>query len=193
MHNQDTIGRITGYTDRNLVPIKVGDQMILPKHAYSSCCEHPIRCTVTWNTEWAAYGLQADNGEWISGMGIVIGLLVESSERKRCTHGIHEENPCWQCDEARGDSQRDVVAAVDSTLNFQTAPYDALCGCVSVLLSGTMGYRFDNGPRPALTQRLIEQGTGSRIVCANCPICDGSGLTPPVTPQAPHAKGTTDA
>ena len=71
------VGCLTGFTDGNLVPIKVGDHILAPRHLDSSCCEHKTRCEVKWNDQWNAYGLQTEDGEWISGMGIVSGLFVE--------------------------------------------------------------------------------------------------------------------
>ena len=69
-------GSDTGYTDGNLTKIHEGDKMRAPK---KSCgCEWVV-CTVRYNHEWDAYGLQSAKGEWVSGMGIVSGLFIEET------------------------------------------------------------------------------------------------------------------
>ena len=72
------VGQDTGFTDNGLTPIRVGDRMTVPRHN-NPCCEHWVTCTIKWNDEWQAYGMQADDGEWVSGMGIAGGYAVMSN------------------------------------------------------------------------------------------------------------------
>ena len=71
--------KYTGYTDANLQKIYVGDRMRAPK---KSCGCVWVMCTVKYNEEWQRHGLFSDDGEWISGMGIVGGLFIENEEKQ---------------------------------------------------------------------------------------------------------------
>lgn len=63
--------------DCHLRPLIVGDRLLrVPRHD-GPCCEHRVTCTIRWNPEWQALGLQSDDGEWISGMGIAQGFERE--------------------------------------------------------------------------------------------------------------------
>lgn len=66
------------------------------------------------------------------------------------------------------------------TLDFQTAPYEALCGCVGVEIPSSYNWAYeDRGePRgnPQVTAELIRNGKGRRIVCVNCSKCGGTGI-----------------
>ena len=66
----------TGFVDGNLTKIHVGDRIHTPEH---NCGCKWLMCTVEYNDDWKAYGLKSDDGEWISGMGIVSGLFVEAN------------------------------------------------------------------------------------------------------------------
>lgn len=70
-------GEPTGTTDNMLQSLLVGDRLLrVPRHS-GDCCEHRVTCTIRWNPEWQALGLQADDGEWVSGMGIAGGFTRE--------------------------------------------------------------------------------------------------------------------
>lgn len=58
-------------------------------------------------------------------------------------------------------------------MDFQTAPYEGLCGCVSIITNREMP--------PNIVEHLIRNMTGQRNVCANCEICGGSGILPEAT------------
>jgi hypothetical protein len=62
-------------------------------------------------------------------------------------------------------------------VDFQTAPYEQLCGCVSAEIPPGAKWMWDK-PNPHATEHLIRQATGRRMVCANCPDCGGTGITP---------------
>jgi hypothetical protein len=69
-----------------------------------------------------------------------------------------------------------------SALDFQSAPYDVLCGCVAAFVpsAGKWAYESfgEDRPNPRMTRYLIEQAVGERIVTVNCPRCHGTGLAP---------------
>jgi hypothetical protein len=70
-------GDVTRHTDCHVRALVVGDRLLgVPRHD-NACCEHRVTCTIRWNSEWQALGLQADDGTWISGMGIVSGYQRE--------------------------------------------------------------------------------------------------------------------
>jgi mono/diheme cytochrome c family protein len=75
-----------------------------------------------------------------------------------------------------------LCAAPGSALDFQSAPYEALCGCVAALVprAADWAYQYHGEERsnPHMTRRLIEQAVGERIVMANCHRCHGTGLAP---------------
>jgi len=65
----------TGHTDNNGAPLYDGDQMRIPKHIGSMCCEHTAQCTVRFNKEWDKWGLQDNaDGEWLCGDGLFAGF-----------------------------------------------------------------------------------------------------------------------
>jgi hypothetical protein len=82
MSPEPNIGEPTGLTDCHLNPIFVGDRIAQVHRHNGSCCEHLCTCTVRWNEAWNKLGLQADDGEWISGMGIVAGYALAKPEGK---------------------------------------------------------------------------------------------------------------
>ena len=53
--------------------------------------------------------------------------------------------------------------------DFQTAPYEALCGCVAVVYNREL-------PPDHIVQSHIRQCVGQRNVCANCKSCNGTGI-----------------
>lgn len=62
---------------------------------------------------------------------------------------------------------------------FQTAPYEKLCGCVSAPIPTWAERQFkDDVPNIEATRRLIESHEGCRMVDADCPICDATGMLP---------------
>ena len=68
-----------------------------------------------------------------------------------------------------------------SALDFQSAPYEALCGCVAVMISESYGKMLDRvseEDRRRLVKNLLDSSQGYRNVCANCPTCGGSGILP---------------
>ena len=58
--------------------------------------------------------------------------------------------------------------------DFQTAPYEYLCGCVSVNILS------DKGDNKELAEKLIREGEGKRTVRSHCTRCSGTGLKPVV-------------
>lgn len=80
--------------------------------------------------------------------------------------GLH-----WTANSLRKNTER---------LDFQTAPYEALCGCVAVDVPASASWAYqDHGVEVAnheMTRRLIEANPRRRIVLANCQKCHGSGL-----------------
>ena len=62
--------------------------------------------------------------------------------------------------------------------DFQTAPYEKLCGCIGVNIPNDYLHTYGKGANPALTEKLIREGEGKRIVMANCTRCSGTGLKP---------------
>ena len=82
-----------------------------------------------------------------------------------------------------------------SALDFQSAPYEALCGCVAVMISESYGKMLDRvseEDRRRLVKNLLDSSQGYRNVCANCPTCGGSGILPnmdlPITPNNKNTK-----
>jgi hypothetical protein len=63
-------GEWTGFLDNNCTQILVGDFMFVEHFCNCEYCRQRDLCEVTWNPEWRAYGLRADDGRWLSGMGI---------------------------------------------------------------------------------------------------------------------------
>ena len=64
-------------------------------------------------------------------------------------------------------------------LDFQTAPYEALCGCVGAPLPMGLNYLWPEGkPNHEATERLIRDSAGNRTVMVNCPKCKGTGIMP---------------
>lgn len=61
-------------------------------------------------------------------------------------------------------------------MDFQTAPFEMLCGCVGIYIPDHMNHLFDKGPNLELTERLLRDGKGKRIVLANCEKCNGTGI-----------------
>jgi hypothetical protein len=70
-------GDPTGYTDCHLRSLLVGDRLLDVQRHDSSCCEHRVTCTIRWNADWGRLGMQADDGEWVSGMGIASSYARE--------------------------------------------------------------------------------------------------------------------
>ena len=64
--------------------------------------------------------------------------------------------------------------------DFQTAPYEALCGCVCVDIPGDSKHMFAKGANPAFAEKLIREGEGKRTVRSYCTRCSGTGLKPVV-------------
>jgi len=58
--------------------------------------------------------------------------------------------------------------------DFQTAPYEKLCGCVGVNIP------FDKGANKDVVEKLIREGEGKRTVRSYCTRCSGTGLKPVV-------------
>jgi hypothetical protein len=67
-----------------------------------------------------------------------------------------------------------------SALDFQTAPYESLCGCVAVLIPAGMTdiWPDDGTPNHKATEALIRDSEGRRNVEVNCPKCGGTGIAP---------------
>ena len=63
-------------------------------------------------------------------------------------------------------------------LDFQTAPYDELCGCVGAVIPGHMLHLWpdDGSPNHKATEDLIRSSKGRRTVMVNCEKCGGTGL-----------------
>lgn len=57
-------------------------------------------------------------------------------------------------------------------MDYRTAPYEALCGCVSIF------YDRETQPPDHIVQKHIKNCLGQRRVCVNCPVCKGSGIDP---------------
>ena len=77
----------------------------------------------------------------------------------------------------------ELAAADGSALDFHTAPYEALCGCVAVEVPRHCNYAYQTPygverVNHDMTRQLIENGKGCRNVMANCPKCHGTGLVP---------------
>ena len=77
-----------------------------------------------------------------------------------------------------GESEQPSTERAEMILDFQSAPFEALCGCVGILIPSHRLFMYDKGANLAETERLIREGVGSRIVEANCPKCHGVGLKP---------------
>ncbi len=61
--------------------------------------------------------------------------------------------------------------------DFQTAPYDDLCGCVAALIPDWAVDQFQpDRANIEGTKRLLEMPETQRIVEANCPKCGGTGI-----------------
>jgi len=56
-------------------------------------------------------------------------------------------------------------------MDFQTAPYEKLCGCVAIITNRTT-------MQPNSIRKLIANNEGNRNVCVNCPDCKGTGILP---------------
>jgi hypothetical protein len=67
------------------------------------------------------------------------------------------------------------MSSDDDKRDFQTAPFEELCGCIAVDIPSHLLYRFDK-PNKKLAEELIRRGEGKRIVLANCSKCGGTGL-----------------
>ena len=69
--------------------------------------------------------------------------------------------------------------ASNAGLDVQTAPFDLLCGCVSVLISDTEEDRFKH-MRPDMVESFvhgyIRSGKRDRYVLTDCETCNGTGL-----------------
>ena len=71
-------------------------------------------------------------------------------------------------------------------LDYQTAPYEALCGCVGCFVPAAANHMYQeygpNGPQERVnhtaTEMLLRGAVGCRIVLANCDKCGGTGLVP---------------
>lgn len=95
-------------------------------------------------------------------------------------------------EEINGDDEHDKEVAkrfreaCDSycsptNMDFQTADYDDLCGCVSAPVPVYLGHLWKDASgkervNHEATRRLIEDSKGDRVVLANCEKCGGSGL-----------------
>jgi hypothetical protein len=61
--------------------------------------------------------------------------------------------------------------------DFQTVPYEELCGCVSALIPSALEHKWkDNQPNHEATKQLLNSTKGQRIVDADCLICKGTGI-----------------
>jgi hypothetical protein len=78
--------------------------------------------------------------------------------------------------------QRGLAPSVGLGADFQTAPYDQLCGCVAVLVPSAANHAYQKNGKEVvnheMTRMLIEQGKHQRIVDASCEKCGGTGIAP---------------
>lgn len=62
-------------------------------------------------------------------------------------------------------------------LDFQTAPYEKLCGCVSALIPCGLNHLWKGDkPNHEATESLITRAVGNRIVLSDCESCGGIGI-----------------
>jgi len=78
-----------------------------------------------------------------------------------------------------GEANEAYPPAPGSALDFQTAPYEALCGCVAAMIPAGMDHLWKgDAPNHAATEFLIRNAIGDRVVLADYPKCGGTGITP---------------
>ena len=77
------------------------------------------------------------------------------------------------------EAKNEYPPAPGSALDFQTAPYETLCGCVAAMIPAGMNHLWKgDAPNHAATERLIRNAVGNRVVLSDCPKCGGTGITP---------------
>lgn len=98
---------------------------------------------------------EADIGEW-------------SDDHPLNKHATHEAEFARLFQKGKGQNK-----------DFQTAPYETLCGCVSALIPRHMQHIWkENVPNHVATEHLIRNAVGNRVVLSDCPKCGGTGITP---------------
>ena len=72
-------------------------------------------------------------------------------------------------------------------LDFQTAAYEALCGCVAAMIPAGMNHLWKGDqPNHAATEYLIRNAVGNRVSLSDCPKCGGTGIAPSLVENGPR-------
>ena len=106
---------------------------------------------------------------------LVREVMFWHRDKKSSDYNECDTAPCHWCEQA----QKAIDDLPNQVLDFQTAPYKTLCGCVSVMIPpGTNHLWKDDQPNHEATAHLIRNAVGNRVVLSDCPKCGGTGIAP---------------